>query len=231
MPSFSVILPAAGLSSRYGGPRSKLLEPLAGEPVIAHGIAAFLARPDVAQVILATRGDTDLLSEAGLTPILKDPRVRVCLGGPTRAESVRNALHVVHPSVDWVAVHDAARPLVTQRLIDRTLAAAVEHGCAVPAMPVALTIKQAKGPLPARAVRTVPRQELFAMQTPQIMRRTDLAAAIAHCPLPLDQVTDDAQLIELAGLPVWLVPGEERNLKITTPIDLRLAELHLTESR
>ena len=228
MPQFSVILPAAGASSRYGGPRSKLLEPLADRPVIAHSVSVFLARKDVAQVILATRADTDLLADASLAPIVEDPRVRVCVGGPSRAESVQNALQVVHPSVEWVAVHDAARPLVSQPLIDRTLAAAVEHGCAVPAMPVALTIKQARGPLPARAERTVPRQELWAMQTPQIMRRTDLADALARCPLPLEQITDDAQLIELSGKPVWLVTGEEQNLKITTKMDLRLAELFLS---
>ena len=129
--------------------------------------------------------------------------------------------------IEWVAVHDAARPLVSQELIDRTLAAAVEHGAAVPALPVHLTIKQATGPLPARVERTIPRQTLWAMQTPQIMRRAALLEAFEKCPLPLDQVTDDVQLIELAGGAVWLVEGEERNLKITTASDLKIAELHL----
>jgi 2-C-methyl-D-erythritol 4-phosphate cytidylyltransferase len=101
------------------------------------------------------------------------------------------------------------------------------HGAAVPAMPVALTIKRATGPLPAKAQCTVPRHELWAMQTPQIARRQSLLQAYAKCPIPLDQVTDDMQLIELAGGEVHLCRGEERNLKITTQLDLKVAELLL----
>jgi 2-C-methyl-D-erythritol 4-phosphate cytidylyltransferase len=88
---------------------------------------------------------------------------------------------------------------------------------------VHLTIKQADGPLPARVQRTIPRHTLWAMQTPQIMRRADLLAAFSSCPIPLEQVTDDVQLLELAGQEVWLVAGEERNLKITTPMDMQVA--------
>ena len=94
-------------------------------------------------------------------------------------------------------------------------------------MPVALTIKQADGPLPAKVRATVPRHTLWAMQTPQAMRREDILAAFSACSLPLDQVTDDAQLLELASRDVWLVEGEERNLKITTRTDLQIAELIL----
>lgn len=222
---FAVILPAAGKSVRFGGSRGKLLEPLCGEPVVRHSVRAFLARRDVAAVVLAT-GDNDvpLLTEA-LGPAAGDPRIRFCRGGESRAHSVRNALLCVPNGIDWVAVHDAARPLVTQAVIDRAFSAALERGAAVPAMPVSLTIKQAAGPLPARAERTVPRQTLWAMQTPQVMRRADLLAAYESCPLPLDQATDDAQLLELRGQPVWLVEGDEHNLKITTRVDLQIAEL------
>src|SRR5207244_1382072 len=130
-----------------------------------------------------------------------------------------------------VAVHDAARPLVDQELIDRTLAAAVEHGAAGPALPVSLTIKEAAGPLPAAVQRTIPRLHLWAMQTPQIMRRNDLIDAFEKCPLPLDQITDDLHLLELAGIQPWLVTGDERNLKITTAADLQLAEMYLRQPR
>jgi 2-C-methyl-D-erythritol 4-phosphate cytidylyltransferase len=92
-------------------------------------------------------------------------------------------------------------------------------------MRVHLTIKQATGPLPARVTKTIPRNELWAMQTPQIARRAALLEAFERCPLPLEQITDDMQLLELAGHEVWLVQGEERNLKITTPIDLDLARV------
>jgi 2-C-methyl-D-erythritol 4-phosphate cytidylyltransferase len=137
---------------------------------------------------------------------------------------VRNALDRIPAEIEWVAVHDAARPLISQGLIDRTLAAAVAHGGAVAAMPVALTVRQASGPLPAKSEGVIPRDRLWAMQTPQIMRRADLARAFERCTVPLEQITDDVQLLELMGLDVWLVPGEEANLKVTTPTDLIIAQ-------
>jgi 2-C-methyl-D-erythritol 4-phosphate cytidylyltransferase len=227
MDAFAIILPAAGRSIRFGGNRGKLLEILAGEPVLRHSVRAFLRRSDVGQLIIAApTDDVSMLSDA-LGAEARDPRIHFCRGGGCRAESVRNALREVLPELGWVAVHDAARPLVSQEVIDRTFAAAREHGAAVPAMPVALTIKEAAGPLPARVERTVPRHTLWAMQTPQVMRRDDLLAAFNSCPLPLEQVTDDAQLLELVGREVWLVAGEEQNLKITTPMDLKIAEIVL----
>ena len=225
MYAFALILPAAGRSVRYGGPRNKLLEPLAGVPVIARAVAPFLTRADLAAVLVPC-SDAPGLADA----LPADPRVSCCPGGPTRAHSVFEALRRVPDTVDWVAVHDAARPLTSPSLIDATLAAARRYGAAVPALPVALTIKQADGPLPAKVDRTVPRHALWAMQTPQVMRRADLLDAYARCPIPLDQVTDDVQLLELAGHDVWLVPGEERNLKMTTAVDLHLAAYWLARS-
>jgi 2-C-methyl-D-erythritol 4-phosphate cytidylyltransferase len=225
MVEFAVIIPAAGSSTRYGGSRNKLLEALGGEVVIARTVRAFLGRRDVVRVILPTG-----LSE--LREILpRDERVVLCEGGETRAHSVWRGLREAPESVEWVAVHDGARPLVSQGLIDRTVAAAEAHGAAVPALPVALTIKEARGPLPARVERTVPRERLWAMQTPQVAGRAALLRAFENCPIPLAQVTDDVQLIELAGGDVWLVPGEERNLKITTRIDLRVAEMLLADGQ
>jgi 2-C-methyl-D-erythritol 4-phosphate cytidylyltransferase len=226
MDRFAVILPAAGRSVRFGTGRSKLLEPLRGEPVIRHTVRAFINRADVERVVIATSSeDIDALKAAIDLP--DDPRLTFCTGGATRAHSVQRALATVSRDVPWVAVHDAARPLVSQALIDRTFAAAKQYGAAGPALPVTLTVKQATGPLPAKVERTLPRHTLWAMQTPQVMRREALAAAFASCPLPLEQVTDDVQLIELAGHDVWLVEGEERNLKVTTQTDLRVAEFYL----
>jgi 2-C-methyl-D-erythritol 4-phosphate cytidylyltransferase len=222
MPELAVILPAAGTSARFGADRDKLLEQLAGRSVIARSVEAFLNRRDVVQVIIPTRRPDMLAPE-----VPRDMRVNFCLGGDCRAQSVLSGLKRVGTQVEWVAVHDAARPLVSQDLIDRTIAAAIEHGAAVPAMPVGLTIKQASGPLPARVDRTVPRHDLWAMQTPQLAHRADLLEAFARCPIPLEQVTDDVQLLELTGREVWLVPGDERNLKITTPLDLAVARLIL----
>jgi 2-C-methyl-D-erythritol 4-phosphate cytidylyltransferase len=226
MPEFAVIIPAAGSSTRFGGPKNKLFEQLGPARVIQHTLKAFLDRPDVAKIVIPTAASDELVP---LLPPDSRLRVRCCLGGASRAQSVLNALWEVPKDIEWVAVHDGARPLVSQSLIGLTLDAAIKHGAAVPALPVALTIKEAAGPLPARVERTIPRERLWAMQTPQIVRRADLLTAFLNCPIPLEQVTDDVQLIELAGGEVWLVPGEERNLKITTRTDLRVAEILLAD--
>jgi 2-C-methyl-D-erythritol 4-phosphate cytidylyltransferase len=219
-PEFAVILPAAGQSVRYGAGRGKLLESLAKKPVLRHSIAAFARRRDVRLIVIATPVGHPIRSN-----ISGSSSVMICDGGNCRAESVRNALQQVPPEIEWVAVHDAARPLVSQGLIDRVLAAAIKYGAAAPALAVAATIKRAGGPLPAKVEATVPRQNLWAMQTPQIMRRGDLMEAFERCPMPLEKVTDDAQLLELMGREVWLAEGEEANLKITTPNDLLVAEM------
>ena len=221
MPAFCLILPAAGKSTRFGGPRSKLLEPLDGVPVIARALRPFLDRSDLVSAIIPCTDPVSL--EAAIQPST-DTRIIFCRGGASRAHSVLAALKSVPTDVEWVAVHDAARPLISAELIQATLNAAVKHGAAVPALPAALTIKQAIGPLPAKVERTLPRAHLWAMQTPQIMRRLDLLEAFARCPIALDQVTDDVQLLELAGKEVWLIPGEERNLKMTTAIDVHQAQ-------
>jgi 2-C-methyl-D-erythritol 4-phosphate cytidylyltransferase len=213
MQRFAVIIPAGGSSSRFGSGRNKLFEPLAGETVLMRAIRAF-ERDDVVTTVVATA--------KGILP--QGANYQTCEGGPSRAHSVLNALRTLEAGIEWVAVHDAARPLVSQALINRTFEAAVKYGAAVPALPVALTVKEAEGPLPAKVKRTVPRHTLWAMQTPQVMRRADLISAFEHCPLPLEQITDDAQLLELAGREVWLVAGEDRNIKITTSQDLLVAE-------
>jgi 2-C-methyl-D-erythritol 4-phosphate cytidylyltransferase len=253
MPRFAVILPAAGSSSRFGAP--KLMQDIAGVPVIARAVLPFIRRADTHQVLIAVPNDPFATAPAaaaargGLSrlddsvpsgranqvwdALSREPSVKNRLGGqialvpggPTRAESVWSALRLVPADVEWVAVHDAARPLVSQDLIDRTLAAAVEHGAAAPAVAVQATIKQSAGPLPAQVERTVPRETLWALQTPQIARRETLLRAFEQCVYPMQQITDDLQLLELAGEPAWLVPGDERNIKITTPQDLLLAEM------
>jgi 2-C-methyl-D-erythritol 4-phosphate cytidylyltransferase len=222
-PALAVILPAAGKSSRFGS--DKLRAPLRGTPVVIHTVLTFVNHPGVASVIVAQGMDGPIATQADgrFEPV--HAKVQVIRGGPNRAQSVWNALKQVPETIEWVAVHDAARPLVDQTLIDRVFAAAQEHGAAAPALAMALTIKQATGPLPARVQKTLPRNELWAMQTPQIFRRTELLGAFETCPIPLEEITDDAQLMELAGRAVVLVPGDERNIKITTTIDLKLAEL------
>jgi 2-C-methyl-D-erythritol 4-phosphate cytidylyltransferase len=233
MTRFAVILPAAGASRRFGPQANKLFAPLKdGLPVVACTLQQFLARTDVELVVIATPAGGFRSSEdhPALTRALGDTRVRTCEGGTSRADSVRKALAEVPDGVEWVAVHDAARPLVSAAMIERAIEAAERYGAAVPALPIVPTVKQADGPLPAKVLRTVPRQTLWAVQTPQVMRRAALEAAFAACPVPLEQVTDEAQLLELSGQDVWLVQGDERNLKITTPDDLHAARAYLDQA-
>src|SRR6476620_10243512 len=129
MPDFAVILPAAGSSTRFGASRNKLTETLGELKVIQHSLRAFLVRRDVAQVVVPIQDEVEWQTE------VRDPLVSVCEGGSCRAESVRAALAKVRSDIEWVAVHDAARPLVSQELINRTLAAAGEKGAAAPALP------------------------------------------------------------------------------------------------
>src|SRR4051812_45686020 len=184
MTEFAVILPAAGRSQRFGG-RDKLLEPLAGTTVLQWAVEAFLGRDDVGEIVIATTDEDKARS------VLKsDPRIQFCQGGANRAESVGNALRSVSSAIGWVAIHDAARPLVSQELIDRVLRAARDHGAAVPALPVRPTIKLADSKLPTRVMGTLPRHTLWAVQTPQIGRRVELLRAFNECPVPLDEITD-----------------------------------------
>lgn len=226
MPKFAVILPAAGSSTRYG--RNKLLETLAAERVLRRTVMSLWNHEWVGEIFVAT-DDVEVIELLQALPQGPREEVHRVRGGNSRAESVRFALERVPSSYEWVAVHDAARPLISAELLDRTFAAALAHGASAPALPVSSTIKQATGPLPARVQRTIPRHDLWAMQTPQVMRRDALLRAYERCPIALDQVTDDAQLLELAGDNVWLVPGDERNIKITTPADLQIAESFLAK--
>jgi 2-C-methyl-D-erythritol 4-phosphate cytidylyltransferase len=229
MADFAVIVPAAGSSSRFGGGANKLMQTLEGRPVLAWTLSRFASRADVRQIVVACNFG-ELVHQCA--QFLDEPgrkKLKVCLGGTCRADSVRVGLLATSPEMEWVAVHDAARPLAGKELIDRTFAAAERYGAAAAALPAHLTIKQAAGPLPAKVRRTLPRQELWAMQTPQAMRRADLIDAYAKCPISLQEVTDDVQLLELAGMEVYLVEGEEKNLKITTALDLQIAQ-NLMES-
>ena len=199
MRRFDVILAAAGRGTRFGG--DKLAELIDGRSVLARSVAAFADRPDVGRVIVAT---ADGHRPPHLPP---HDKLHTVPGGRERADTVAAALAV--SDSEWVAVHDAARPLVSQPLIDRCFAA----GTCVPCTPITGTVKRGRGTVEA----TLPRDDLWQAQTPQCFRRSDWLAADRA------GATDDAVVLERAGVPVQIVPGEARNLKITTADDLTLA--------
>ncbi len=219
MSKFAVIVVAAGKSTRFSGAYKKVFAPLAGRAVWLHSAERFLNRDDVSQVIVviaeADRDDFHDKFGANIAILGLD----VCTGGTERADSVKAGLAKVKDG-DFVAVHDAARPCVTDKDIDRLFEKTRHSGAAILATPVASTLKRGEKMVVSE---TVPRAGLWAAQTPQAFRRDWLTAAYEQS--GVDQATDDSQLIEQLGHSVEIVEGSPLNLKITAKPDMKLAEL------
>ena len=224
MSQFAVILPAAGKSSRFTQQkRKKVFVELKGRAVWVRAAEVFLNRDDVAQVLIAVSPeDLDWFKEK-FAANLAFMDIEVVAGGAERADSVRNALARVKPDVEFVAVHDAARPLIVAPWIDAVFAAAKKTGAAILATPITSTLKRV-GQEQA-ITETVSREGLWAAQTPQVFRRDWLQEAYAK--QGRLQPTDEAQLLEQAGRTVTVVEGSPLNMKITTEADFRLAEVAL----
>lgn len=210
------LIVAAGLGERLGAARPKALVELAGRPLMRWSVDVLAAVAEIERIVVAL--------PAGVEAPPGTVGVR---GGAVRSESVRLALAAAGPG-DPVLVHDAARPLLSEELVHATLAA-VEHDgvdCAIAATAVTDTVKQADAAL--TVTRTLDRAGLWAVQTPQVFRRDALERALDVDDELLGQATDDAWLVERAGGKVVVVPAPPENLKITTPLDLALAEILLT---
>jgi 2-C-methyl-D-erythritol 4-phosphate cytidylyltransferase len=221
MATFAVIMPAAGKSSRFNDKNyKKPYAPLANRAVWLHSAERFLNRDDVKQVILVVSPeDRDEFNSkfAGNAAILG---VEVVEGGAERADSVQRALARVKPDIEYVAVHDAARPCLANAWITSVFEAAQKTGAAILAIPVAGTLKRVGSD---KAITdTVSREGLWEAQTPQVFSRALLLEAYAK--RDGFNATDDAQLVERIGQKVTVVPGSLMNLKITTRDDLRFAE-------
>lgn len=223
MSRFAVIIPAAGRSSRFGGIEKKPFVSLDGRPVWQRAAEPFWSRIDVSRVylVIAPEDRDDFRKRFG--HLLAFANAEIVDGGAERFESVANALAKVPENVPLVAVHDAVRPLVTGALVEAVLRAAEEHGAAMPAVPVADTLKQVD-PATNRITGTVPRANVWQAQTPQVFRRDWLVEAYAKRASLAATITDDAQLIEAIGHSVVVVQGATTNFKITTKEDLKLAE-------
>jgi 2-C-methyl-D-erythritol 4-phosphate cytidylyltransferase len=211
------LLVAAGSGERLGADRPKAFVVLAGRPMLEWSLDALRAVPEVEGIVVA-------LPPGATAP---DGTVGVP-GGATRSHSVRNALAAAPEAADCrVVVHDAARPLAAPDLFSRTLAALQDADAAIAAAPVTDTIKQ--GDAGGRVVSTLERATLWAVQTPQAFRAEALRHALDASDEILAGATDDASLIERAGGTVRLVESPPENLKVTTALDLRVAELLLRE--
>ncbi|WP_295999890.1 2-C-methyl-D-erythritol 4-phosphate cytidylyltransferase [Rugamonas sp.] len=220
------MIPAAGVGARMaaGGPKQYL--PLAGQPMLRHTLNAFLGSALIAHTYVVVSADDPyidaLLPPSGVT-------VLRC-GGATRMDSVRNALRALRDQVgddDWVLVHDAARPGLTPALIAKLIAGVGTAAAGgLLALPVVDTVKRAA---PGAAVGTVPRDGLWLAQTPQMFSYRLLTRALAAA-TDATLVTDDASAVEALGLSPVLVEGHPRNLKVTLPADVRIAEMYLADS-
>lgn len=217
----AVIIPAGGSGSRMGLASPKQFHQLLGVPILVRTLQAFDTIAEITAIIVAAPSQSVAFTKELCHTHNLSKVVAVVAGGTTRQDSVTAGLAAVPDDIDVIAVHDAARPLVSRNLIKKCLFAANQHGAALAAIPVKDTLKQASPDLIVTA--TVDRNSLWQAQTPQAARTADLRQAFAKASEDGFYGTDEASLLEHAGYPVSIVEGEERNIKITRPDDLRLA--------
>ena len=217
------VIVAAGSASRMGG-IDKVMAPLGGEPMILRTVRTFQNCGAIKEIVIVTREDLIL-------PITElcggfDKVRAVVRGGDSRQASVKLGLSAFTDKMELAAVHDGARPLVSEAVIDRTVRAAHTYGGAAPVVSVKDTIKVFEGGFIAS---TPDRETLRAVQTPQVFDLDLLRGALEKAEKDGAAVTDDCSAVERLGLKIRLVEGEERNLKVTTPMDLKIAEMLLEE--
>ncbi len=236
-----VIVPAAGLGTRMVPPSaakakrkspSKQFKELAGVPMLVHTLRKFAACPEVYEIVVALRKNEIAGFRAQLEkqyPEILNKRLQMVEGGEHRQDSVANALAVVAADADdIVLVHDGVRPFVTPQIIAEVIAAARKHGAAIAGMPAMDTVKQVERTADGALIKaTIPRASVVMAQTPQGFRYDILKKAFDEAAADGFLGTDEASLIERAGHPVAVVMGSPRNLKITTPADMELAEFYL----
>lgn len=230
LPPAGVIIPAGGTGSRFGHAQPKQFLTLAGLPILVRTCRIFLDLEEMRVVVVAAPAEylqhtIDLLHSH--LPPEQTGRLLVTCGGATRQESVESGLRSLPAEIELVLVHDAARPLVDRATILRCLNGAAKYGAVIAAVAVKDTLKKVEKA--GMITETVDRAELWQAQTPQAARRPLLERAFAEAEQTRFVGTDEASLLEAAGIPVRVVAGNERNDKITRPEDLRVAEALLLE--
>jgi 2-C-methyl-D-erythritol 4-phosphate cytidylyltransferase len=225
------ILPAAGLGTRMAGPQPKQFLSLDGVPILIHSLRAFAAVRRISAIYVAVRRTEMERVAADVAEYGFGDRVHVVEGGNSRQESVMHALAAVPASSDdIVLVHDAVRPLIDTATIDRTIDAVAEYGAAIVGLPAIDTIKQVERTAHGALITsTIPREFIVHAQTPQGFRYGLLQRAMVEATDDGFVGTDEASVVERAGLPVAVVHGSQVNLKITQPGDLELAEFYLRQ--
>ena len=217
------VIVAAGSAQRMGG-TDKILADLGGVPVVLHAIREFQKCDAIREIVVVTREDL-LTRIMGMCANL-DKVTAVVVGGKDRKESVWLGLNALSAKVKLAAIHDGARPLISWQVIDRAVRAANTFGAAAPAVPVKDTIKVVNGGI---VKETPERKNLYAVQTPQVFDVALLRGALKKAAEEEAAITDDCSAVERMGMSVKIVEGDERNLKITTPMDLAVARMLLEE--
>lgn len=216
----TAVIVAAGCAQRMEGV-DKITALLGGEPVITRTIRAFQQCPAIQEIVVVTREELVKKVRAICEQMDFGKVKAVVPGGDSRTASVMRGLDQASPDIRLAAIHDGARPLVTPELVAKTVETAARTGAAAPAVPVKDTIKIAS----RGVVQSTPdRKTLFAVQTPQVFDFDLLRGALQKVLDTDAAVTDDCSAVEALGMKVHLVPGSEENLKITTPMDLILAQ-------
>ena len=225
------ILPAAGLGTRIAGPQPKQFLSLDGVPILIHSLRAFAAVKRVSAIYVAVRKTEIERAEAEVAEHGFGGRVHVVEGGDNRQESVVRALAAVSAdSDDIVLIHDAVRPLIDTATIDRTIDAVAQYGAAIVGLPAVDTIKQVERTAHGALITaTIPRESIVLAQTPQGFRYGILHKAMTEAIADGFVGTDEASVVERAGVSVAVVHGSQVNLKITQPGDLELAEFYLRQ--
>jgi len=232
-----VILPAAGLGTRMGkgsaekaGTSRKQFMLLENSPILMHTVRKFVASDRVSEIVVAVRAEDMEWVEEMLSTGFPGGRVRLVEGGNSRQQSVENALATLGPDTDLVAVHDAVRPFIDLETIHSAFDEAAATGAAIVGVPAVDTIKQVtRGTGHVRIRATLPREKLVMAQTPQVFRYDILARAFQSAREDGFLGTDESSLVERMDIDVSVVPGTDRNIKITKPGDMHLANLFLQE--
>ena len=225
VPRAAAVVVAAGSSRRMGG-QEKLFTLLGGEPVLVRALRPLQAADTIERIIIVTRPDRFVLAQDACREFGITKAAEIVAGGETRAHSVLAGVKAAGEA-ELVAVHDGARPFVTPALVDALVRAAAEHGAAAPGIPVKDTIKVVDGE--GHVLATPDRAALRAIQTPQVFRTVLLRAALEQALSQGLSPTDDCGAVEAYGAPVLILPGEERNIKLTTPADFLTADAILNE--
>jgi 2-C-methyl-D-erythritol 4-phosphate cytidylyltransferase len=221
MASFAVIVPAAGKAERFGGGENKAFAKLDGRPLFLRTLEHFVTRKDVCQTILAVSPEDIGAVKSSYGANLGFMGVKLVQGGARRCDTVAAALKELADDAEFVAVHDAARPCVTSDWIDAVFAEAEKTGAAILAAPITGTVKRVAE---SKVIEeTVPRAGFYEAQTPQVFRKDVLMGAYDRLGKVKEEITDDAQLVELAGHPVSVVISDATNLKVTSRADLKFA--------